>query len=53
MSGAFPMTSSGQKSEDMKNDLIRSLHIMMMEILQMEMAAKDEAAIVSIIIEKN
>ena len=46
-SGALQMTSFGQKPVEMENDSTRSVHIVMMEILQMEMAAKDDAAIVS------
>ena len=41
------MTSSGQKIEEMERDLIQFLLTEMMEILQMEMAAKDDAAIVN------
>ena len=40
------MTSSGKKFEEIVKDLIVWALIVMMEILQMEMAAKDDAAIV-------
>ena len=45
-SGAFPMTSSGQRFEEIERDLIQFLLTEMMEILQKEMTAKDDAAIV-------
>ena len=40
------MTSSGKKFEEMEKDTIQTILIEMMVILQMEMAAKDNAAIV-------
>ena len=40
------MTSSRKKFEEMVKDLIQLVHIEMKEILQVEMAAKDDAAIV-------
>ena len=46
-SGAFPETSSGKKFEEMEKDTIQTILIEMMVILQMEMAAKDDAAIVT------
>ena len=41
------MTSSGKKFEEMVKDLTQLVHIAMTETLQVEMAAKDDAAIVT------